>query len=104
MLTIIMIRYRREIKVHIISSSQRQTTPVESIFVLSGVLYCIFWVSTLYLVESQSSVHPLICAVLLQILSMLSGISTLSPLSAELFDCALPQFSVSNTLSISPYV
>ncbi|KAE9388935.1 hypothetical protein BT96DRAFT_416412 [Gymnopus androsaceus JB14] len=66
-------RYRREIKVHIISSSRKQTTPVESIFILlteSGVLYCIFWM-----------------------LSMLSTISTLSPLSAELFECALPQLS-----------
>ncbi|KAE9388939.1 hypothetical protein BT96DRAFT_416450 [Gymnopus androsaceus JB14] len=67
-------RYRREIKVQIISNSRKQTTLVESIFVLlieSGVLYCIYWIP-----------------------SMISGISTLSFLSTELFQCTLPQLPV----------
>ncbi|KAE9388535.1 hypothetical protein BT96DRAFT_981007 [Gymnopus androsaceus JB14] len=62
--------YRREIKVHLISSSRKQTTPVESIFVLlteSGVLYCFFWM-----------------------LSMISA-TALSPFSTELLQCTHPQ-------------
>ncbi|KAE9403372.1 hypothetical protein BT96DRAFT_917616 [Gymnopus androsaceus JB14] len=65
--------YHQEIKVHITSSSKKQRTPVESILILlteSGVLYCFFW-----------------------IISMISGISTLGPLSAEILECALPQLS-----------